>query len=470
MILMREINKNFIYNVLYQIFIYIIPLLTVPYISRILGANNIGVYSYTYSIVYYFMLVGMLGINNYGSRKIARFSHDKKEMSKEFISIYLLQLFLSLLMIICYLIIIMLFFKNYKMIFGIQVIYLISVVFDINWFYFGIEKFKITISRNIIIKVLSLILIFTLVKTENDLWIYTLIVSGSTLISQLYLWLFIHKYIMPVKVSFKDVFSHFKKCVILFIPVIAYSIYRVMDKTMLGLISGTLELGYYENAEKIINIPISFITALGTVMLPHMSKLKSDEIKLAIESSFELCFCFVMPMIFGLFIISSDFSIMFFGNEFYKTGTIIKLLIPTILFSAITNVIRTNYLIPQEKDSIYVKSTIYGAITNLIFNSIFIPKYGAYGACIGTLIAEFSVMIYQIINVKKEIDFKKVFKIMFVYIIKSLVMSIFMIIVGLSFKNQYIRLILQFIMAPIIYIISIHKYIIYDFLGKKVTK
>ncbi len=464
---MKQVNKNFIYNILYQIFIYIIPLITVPYISRILGANNIGIYSYTYSIVYYFMLAAMIGINNYGSRQIARASDNKEKLSKQFLSIYLLQLLLSLLMLVCYGIATIFFFDQYKTIFIIQTIHLISVMFDINWFYFGMEKFKITISRNIIIKILSLILIFILVKTKNDLWIYTLIISSSTLLSQLYLWLFICKYIIPVKVSIKDIMSHFKKCLIMFIPVIAYSIYRVMDKTMLGLISGTLELGYYENAEKIINIPIGFITALGSVMLPHMSKLKNDEIKKHVTSSFELCICFIMPMIFGLFIISEDFSTIFFGAEFYKTGTIIKFLVPTILFSAITNVIRTNYLIPQEKDSIYVKSTIYGAITNLIFNIILIPKYGAYGACIGTLVAEFSVMIYQIIKTKKELDFSKVFNTMFIYVTKALIMSAFIIIIGLLIKNLYIKLILQLLIACVVYVIFNYKYIIYDFFGRK---
>lgn len=349
---MKKENKNFLYNVVYQVFIFIIPLLTTPYISRILGVDNIGIYSYTYSIVYYFMLVALLGINNYGARNIAKVSDNKEELSKTFFSIYYLQLFLTIIMSVIYFIVFNCFMDNYKNIFFIQYIYLLSVAFDINWFFFGLEKFKITISRNIIIKVLSMILIFVFVKDKNQLPIYTLIMSLSTLVSQMFLWIYIFKYINFTKVSIKDIMKNFKPCLILFIPVIAYSIYNVMDKTMIGSISNTTELGNYESAEKITNIPISFITALGTVMIPHMSKLKEKDIKEKIMESFELCFCFIIPMCIGLLGVSNNFSSIFFGDEFTKTGTIIKLLIPSVLLTAITNTIRTNYLIPMEKDKI----------------------------------------------------------------------------------------------------------------------
>ena len=151
---MKNTNKNFLYNVIYQVFIFIIPLITTPYVSRILGVNNVGIYSYTYSLVYYFMLASMLGINNYGAREIAKASNNKEKLSKTFFSIYFLQLICCSIMIILYIIISGVYQYEHKTIMFIQLIYLISCVFDINWFFFGLEKFKITISRNIIIKLL----------------------------------------------------------------------------------------------------------------------------------------------------------------------------------------------------------------------------------------------------------------------------------------------------------------------------
>ena len=161
-------KKNFIYNIIYQILILILPLITIPYVSRILGADGIGIYSYTYSIAYYFMLVAMLGLNNYGNRTIAKVRDDKEKLSKEFFGIYSLQLITSIIMVICYLLYVLIFDNSYKIIALIQILYVISTVFDINWFFFGIEKFKLTITRNTIIKVLSLVLIF-IFYIVNDL-------------------------------------------------------------------------------------------------------------------------------------------------------------------------------------------------------------------------------------------------------------------------------------------------------------
>lgn len=467
---MKNVNKNFIYNVLYQLLLYIIPLILTPYISRILGPEKIGIYSYTYSIVYYFMLFTLLGINNYGSRSIARTSNNRNQLSKIFFSLYGLQLRIGLIMIVAYNLLIIFVYKEYIIISLIHNFFLLSAIFDINWFYFGIEKFKITITRNIIIKFLSLICVFLFVKSEDSLWIYTLIMSTSTLISQLYLFLFLKKYVDYQKSDLKESFTHLKSCLILFIPVLAYGIYRVMDKTMLGYLASTVELGFYENSEKIINIPVSFLTAMGTVMIPHMAKTKVislEEINTKIMSSFELCFCFMIPMIFGLLGIANDFSIIYFGDEFEKCGIIISLLVPTILFGSIANVIRTNYLIPFEKDKIYVKSTVYGALINIIMNLLFIRSFGAIGACIGTISAEFLVMFYQVINVRKELDLKKMMKLLFKYLIKGLIMFVYIIVIGLIVNKVYLKLIIQVGGAIILYFLMCKDYILYDFLGKK---
>lgn len=461
---MKSTSKNFIYNAIYQIFIYLIPLVTVPYISRVLGVNNIGIYSYTYSIVSYFMLASMLGINNYGAREIAKLSNDKERMSRKFFSIYFLQLTINFLMIIVYFIVVYYGKFDNKTIMLVQGIYLISCGLDINWFFFGLEKFKITISRNFIIKFLSLILIFLFVKNRNDLWIYTSILSVSTLVSQLYLWIFIRKEIIFVKVKLNEIFSNFKQCLILFIPVVSYSIYRIMDKTMIGGIVSATELGYYENAEKIINIPLGFVSALGTVMMPHMSKLTNKKFEETIKYSFKLTCFIIFPMIIGLFLISQNFTQIFFGSEFSKSGIIIKYLLPTILFGGITSVIRTNFLIPKSKDRIYVISTIIGAIINLILNIIFIPIYGAVGACIGTIVTEFVIMIYQILCTKNDINYIILFKSSLVFLIKSLIIGFVIVLIGLFVKNNVYKLILQSLISVIIYFVLNLNYIKNEFL------
>ena len=465
---MKTENKNFLYNVVYQMLIYIFPLITIPYISRVLGVDNIGIYSYTYSIVYCFMLVAMLGINNYGNRSISRVRDDPKLLSKTFFSIYFLQLILSIIMCIVYTCYVFFFCKEYKFIFYIHLIHLLSVCFDINWFFFGLEKFKMTIRRNLFIKIFSLILIFLFVKKTEDLWIYTFIMAFATLLSQLYLVFKIPFYVHYEKVKIKEVFNHLKSCIILFIPVLAYGIYRVMDKTMLGRISSVTELGYYENAEKLINIPISVITALGTVMLPHMSYLLKDnnsEYKQKIWESMKLVLILSVTMAFGLVLVARDASIILFGREFTKSGLIIQLLSITIIASAWANVIRTQYLIPKNQDKIYIFSTLGGAIINFVCNLLFIGKFGAFGACIGTVLAEVFVMTYQCIYTKDVLEMKRYF----LFLLKALGKGSLMIGVAylLTFfiSNMYIRFVLQIIICIIMFLFTYYDYILHEFLN-----
>ena len=378
------------------------------------------------------MMFTLLGINNYGVRKISKTKREKDALGETFSSIYGLQLFLGLISLIIYNLVSVVFLSTHHTILLIHNLFLISAVVDINWFFFGIEKFDITVTRNAIIKVLSTLLIFMLVKSPDSILIYTIIMAGSTLLSQLYLVAILHKYInfYPLNIP-KSIKLHFTKCLVLFIPVIAYSIYRVMDKTMIGGIISTTELGYYENAEKIINIPIGILTAIGTVMLPFMSKqVKKDQSSMGDEKNdvlyrmFQVCFLIMIPMAFILLIIAKDFTSIYFGAGFEKSGDILILLSSTIIFATVANVIRTNYLIPNEEDKIYVTSTIVGAVVNLILNLIFIKSLGAIGACIGTIAAEASVMIYQIIATKKNINYKKVFLSISVLIIKCIVVAL----------------------------------------------
>lgn len=465
---MKQTSKNFIYSIIYQIFTFIIPLVTIPYISRVLGVDNIGVYSYTYSIVSYFMLASMLGINNYGSREIAKLVNNKEEMSKKFFSIYYLQLITNIIMALIYGLFIVITNIEYKNMLVIQLIFLLSCAFDINWFFFGLEEFKITISRNIIIKLLSLVLVFLLVKTNQHLWLYALIMSISTLISQLYLWLFLKKRIIFTKVTFNDIFSNLKQCLILFVPVVAYSIYRIMDKTMIGSLSTITELGLYESAEKIISIPLAFTTALGTIMMPHVSKISSNqEFEETIKYSFKLCFFFLIPMAIGILVISKDFALVFFGSEFSKSALIMTALTPTIIFGGVTNVVRTNYLIPKSQDKVYVVSTILGAIINLVLNAIFIKPYGALGACIGTIITEFSIMAYQIICTKKVIKFAELFKEIVKFLIQGIAIGFMIYFIGLLINNIYVRLFSQIAVAVSLYMIINISYIKYEFFGIK---
>ena len=415
----------------------------------------------------------MLGLNNYGNRTIARVRDDKEKLSKEFWSIYGLQTITTTIMLILYVLYILFLNNSYKMYNTIQLVYVFSTMFDINWFFFGIEKFKLTVIRNAIIKILSACSIFIFVKSKDDLVLYMLIMVGTSLISQLSLWTFLRKYIFFVKPTWNSIKKHIKPNAILFVPVIAVSIYKMMDKIMLGNLSNIANVGYYENAEKIINIPNSIITALGTVMLPRMSNLvangKNSKIREYIDKSMEFILFLSIPITLGLIAIGKNFAPLFFGESFAKTGEIIQYLAITLIFISWANVIRTQYLIPNEKDKSYVISVFLGAVVNFIINSLLIPKYDAIGAAIGTIFAEMVVMVYQTYAVRKELSIKKYFNFLLKFLISAFVMYIIIIQFERFIENKYVLIFAQVVIGAFIYFVINYKYIlknIKDFFNK----
>lgn len=445
---MTKLKKNIIYNIVYQLLNLFLPLITIPYISRNLGVSSNGIYSYTYSIVNYFMIFGMLGISNYGNRRIAKVRDDKDKLSVEFMSIYGLQIFLTACSMIIY-IIYCIFWSQYIIISIIEIFFLLSTLLDISWFYFGLEEFKKTVTRNIIIKIVSFLLIVMFVKHSSDLNIYTFIMSVSAFGSQLILWVGIKKYVsISIKnIDIKKILSHLKGSLILFIPVISYSIYKIMDKIMIGALYSIDEVAFYEYSEKIINIPIGFITAIGTVMLPKISNLveknESDKIKEYLHKSLVIICFITIPCCLGLMAVSDDFSILFLGKNYVRTGIITQYLTVTVFFTAWANVVRTQWLIPTEKDNIYIGTTIFGAIVNFIINIFLIPKYGGIGASVGTICSEFLIMFLQSYFSRREISFYKIFIPVCRFFLTSILMFIEIIFLGTYIDIPVFRIIVQ---------------------------
>lgn len=407
----ESIQKNFIYNVVYQVLLVLLPLITAPYISRTLGAEAVGIYSYTNSVAHYFLLVAMLGFSNHGNRNVAAVRDNQEKLNRTFSSIFSLQFMSFTIAIVAYIVYLLCFVDDNNIISTIQTIYVVSGLFDISWLFFGLEKFKITVTRNLLIKLATVACMFIFVHSPSDVWKYTLIICTGTFLSQLYLWFYVKKYVKFVWVGFKEIFSNLKDVLILFIPVLSYSIYKVMDKIMLGQLATYEQVGFYQNAEKITNIPMGIITALGTVMLPRMSniiakgnKTKSlDYIRISVKFVTLLC----ASITFGLMGISDVLAPVYLGADFSPCAPLISLLSVTVFFIAWANVVRTQYLIPYHYDKIYIASTIVGAVVNLIINFLLIPTYQAIGAAIGTVAAEFSVMAIQMICVRKKLPMLK---------------------------------------------------------------
>lgn len=466
---MKQQNKNFIFNASYQLIIYLFPLFTAAYVSRVLGPEKLGIHSYVNSIVSIFGMFGMLGISNYGNREVAKVRDDRRKLSSVFSSIYTLQLILSIVVFVIYVTIILTFPLSNKSIFYIHMLNIAAIGSNITWLFFGLEKFKVTLLRDLLVKFASMFLIFLFVKTQADLWIYSLVMSFSTLISQVFLLLLAQKEVDFSLTSFNKAMKHLRSCIILFIPIIAFSIYRIMDKILIGALSTKSQLGYYENADRIISIPIMIISSLGTVMMPYMSHIihnKNENYQKIIYSSMKIALSIAVYSTLGLMLVGKDLVIIMFGSEYTQSGFLIMILAPTIIASAWANVVRTQYLIPKSLDKIYVYSTFIGAIINLVFNLFFISRYGAIGACIGTVLAEYSIPIYQTFHVRKALDVRVFINILLIFILKASVVMLVIYTVGLFVNNIYLKLVLQIIIAVFLFIVQNKKFIFIEFLGR----
>ena len=405
-----SIKKNFAYNVTYQLLLIVLPVITTPYIARIFGADGIGTYAYTYTVANFFVLFTMLGVKNYGNRSVAAVRNDKTRLGRVFWEIYGLQLICSVISLVFYLLYVLFLAGEYQQIAFIQGLYVLSSLLDISWLFFGLEKFRITVTRNIVIRLISLACIFIFVSKPSDLWKYTLILALGTLLSQAYLWRYLPQFVRWWRPKPRDVFRHLPGELILFVPIIAISIYKMMDKIMLEMMSGVTQVGFYENAEKIVNIPLGIITALGTVMLPRMAHLvaqgKQEQSNKYISSSMKFAMFLAIAMMFGMIGVAPVLIPVFLGKNFESCIPLLQLMAITVPFIAWANVIRTQYLIPNQRDHSYIISVLLGAATNVVVNLILIPPLAAKGAVIGSLCAEAIVCLSQTWMVRGNLEIK----------------------------------------------------------------
>lgn len=430
----NSVKKNYIYNLAYQIFAIIIPFVTTPYISRILGAENIGIYSYTLSIVTYFVLFGSLGITVYGAREVAYVQNDRQKRSQIFWELNIIRLITILLSTALFLATCRL-FGDYWIYYLILSIHLFATIFDISFFFQGIEDLRLTSVRNIIVRIIGTALIFLLVKSQADLWIYMLIFVLTTFFGNVSLWLQLPKYVEKVSIKSLELKKHFKPVLALFLPQIASQIYAILDKVMIGaIIPDKAELGFYEQGEKIVKMAITVITAVAAAMSPRIATAFINKDKASLDrymyKTFKFTFMLALPMILGIFAVSDRFVPIFFGEGYDRVSIIMKLLSPIILIIGFGSAIGVQYFIPTKRQRQLTITYIAGAIVNVIINALLIGQFGAVGAAIGTICAEAAVTGFQLFFIRNEYPLPKILKCAPKYLISSIIM--FVVCFGLN--------------------------------------
>lgn len=456
----KKIVKNYIYNSLYQILVLIAPLITTPYVSRILGATGIGIYSYAQSIATYFVLVGVVGTTLYGQREIAYVQDNPKKRTEVFWEI---TIFRFIAVTACTAI--------YYLIFGLQgqyvVVYQIltlevfATAFDISWFFMGMENFKLTVIRNTIIKLCGIILIFVFVKTPEDIPVYTACLTLPVFIGNISLWFSLKKYLVKLNSSvFRGISKHIKPILILFLPQVASEVYLVLDKTMIGLLGSDIDqVGYYTQAQKIIKIVLMVVTSLGTVMLPAMSAAfaqgkKADIIK-SIKLAFRFVFMLAFALLFGICAVAERFVPIFFGKGYDLVIPLMMVISPILVIIGISNVIGKQFLLPTKQQGAYTKSIVAGAITNFLLNLILIPRFDAIGASIATIAAELGVTLVQMWYVRKQLPLNVCLKPLFRYLLLGLIMFVVVRGIGMILPSGVISLGIMVMLGIGIYVVEL---------------
>ena len=430
---MKSIKKNYIFNVSYQVLLLIIPLILTPYVSRVLGPEGVGRYSYADSIVAYFVLFATMGISIYGQREISYVQADREKRTQVFWETKILSVITSLCSLIVYIPFIV--FNDNWPLYLVLAFNILSVTFDVTWFFQGMEEFGKIVFRNLIIKIINVACIFLLVKTKDDVAVYGFCIAFFVFLGNISLWLSLPKYIgRPDFLKIKP-FRNIKVVLSLFVPTIAIQIYTVMDKTMIGLFTtNSLENGYYEQAIKISKMVLTLVTSLGTVMIPrigfHFERKEYDMVEHYMYRGYRFVWFLGIPLTFGLIGIASNFVPWFFGPGYEKVVFLLSVLAFLIIAIGISNVTGMQYLVPTKRQKMLTISVVIGACVNFAMNLVLIPMFQASGAAIASVVAEFTITIVQLYYIRKELSVKRIIKNGFRYFIAGMGMLAVLLMEG----------------------------------------
>lgn len=398
-----SVKKNFALSTAYQILILAVPFITTPYVSRVLGADGIGVYSFTSSIVAYFTMLAQLGTMSYGAREISRARNDRTALSRLFWEIEAL---VGCTTLICLLVwcLWVVFAPEYNLIYLILTMTLLGTVTDISWFFTGLEQFKYIVVRNSLVKIAGIVLLFVFISEKEDLTLYIFLMTLTNLLGALSMWMYVPKMVDRVDWRTLRLKPHFKETLIYFIPAVATSVYSILNKILLGFMGNDIrENGYYEQSTKIIVIGQTLtFTALNSVLGARIAYLfaeqKIEEIHQRIKKSLNYILLMGLGIMSGLIAIAPRFVPWFFGKGFEPTILLIQLLSPIILIIGVSNCLGSQYYTPAGLRKQSARYIIVGAMVNLALNLILIPLYGAIGAVIGSLVAELTITVLYLWN------------------------------------------------------------------------
>lgn len=453
---MKSLGKNAFYNVLYKGLNVLFPLVTMAYVSRVLLPIGVGKVASAQNIVAYFVLIASLGLPVYGVKAIAGCRDDKKEASKVFSELFIINAISSVICSFIYIMMILsLDFFSSKIIISLVVgIQLFANIINIDWLYQGYEEYRYITLRSFFVKTISLIAVLAFVRNEADYVIYALITSLSLVANFVFNIIKFRKF---VTLHFKrlNIQKHLKPVLVLFASTIAIEIYVLGGTTILSLLKGDEAVAYYTYSTKAIAVVRTFIVAIGAVFLPRLNYYYSlhqyDKFNSLASLGIRIILNLCIPVAIALFVLADNLVLILFGNQYLPVIPSMRILCVSLVTIALSNFTGYQILISLGKERVVLYSTIIGAVINVIINILLVIPYGHMGASIAAVITEGVIAIYQYYYVLRYVPIKISNSELKNIFIPALVMSIPMIAILCLINNLYIGTIAASILGGLLY-------------------
>ena len=408
-----SIKKNYIYNVSFQIFSLIIPFVTAPYIARVLGPEGVGTYSYVNSIATYFSLMAVLGTSAYGLREVSRARDDTYAVSRLFWEMSIIRNVTTATCLALYLLFVWAVGGEWRVYLACSLV-ILSAGTDASWYYQALEQFKTLMVRNFIVKIAGVLLIFLLVRDKDDLLLYILIQGGTALVANALLRVNVMRRLVRIPLTQLRFRWHIRQTMVYFVPTVATSIYTVLDRTMIGAITGDMaQSGFYEQAHKMVNMLIAVVTGLNVVVGVRTSylfgKQRDEEVRQHVHRTLRFMLTAACPLAAGLCACAGTFVPWFYGSDYLPVVTLMRLFAPLIILIGVSNLLGALYLTPSGQRRRSNHALLIGALINLVLNLILIPTVGVTGAVIASVTAEAVIALLYLRLSARFIDLRWVF-------------------------------------------------------------
>lgn len=453
---MGRIAKNYIYNLIYQSFSMFVPLITAPYLARTLGPNGTGIYGYVNSMTTLICTFVLLGIYNYGNRQIAYVRDDEEALSNTFWQVMSSRIVIAIFGTIVYFVITMSLGK-YRFLFAIYYTYMIGYFIDPTWLFVGVEDMKWALLKNMLTKIIAVAGIFLFVKNENGVSIYLLIQGLSIAIANALSFTQIKRYVKKAHFDFSNVKSDILNSALLFLPSVGTVIYTQCDKIMLELMTGNSNsVAFYDYSEKLITIPLAFITAISTVMMPRIANEFKNENKNIIQEllnkSARYSLFIAFPVMFGMIAISDKLVPWYLGASFEPTIRAIKIMAPILITNTLIGISGSQFFTATNQIKVLIISQFSAAILNIFVNIMLIPQYSFMGATVATLLTSCVSVCIQFYYMLKQIKLPNIFQYGFSCAAMSIIMYVIILVVTHNFPATVLTTMLQVIIGGGVYL------------------